>query len=341
MIKRLPEAHLQIMFVLFDHLLAVVKHKEENKMDIYNLSVCWGPTLVFFKQPCKDLVSQSADATKFIELLLTFYRDNRDHMEKFKRKQSLVKAESPFRYNSKESIHKRSTNNISDNSYEIVKKLTELIRQGVIAEQLNIEGLYKKSGSTEKITKILKKINKNRLGELDKFKTDVHDLAGALKKYLRELQEPLLPKDILQSCCGVLQLVYFRNNLVISYFPDKNFEQIQFELEKNPKKESLNCLLDHINFLLKIENNHKIPRKDMIFIWANVLNIKQDGKITQKLAQLLEILLNGSDDRNSINSINNMNFDNERLSHYDNLPSPIKTKIDVNNALMKTESTKL
>lgn len=88
-------------------------------MDIYNLSVCWAPTLVFFRQPCKDLVSQSADATKLMDLLLTFYRDNRCEMGKLlKRPMALVKSESTIRYNSKESIHKKSEWRVRENRGE-------------------------------------------------------------------------------------------------------------------------------------------------------------------------------------------------------------------------------
>lgn len=28
-----------------EHLLEVVKNKEHNKMDTYNLAVCWGPSI--------------------------------------------------------------------------------------------------------------------------------------------------------------------------------------------------------------------------------------------------------------------------------------------------------
>lgn len=66
----------------------MVKYKEENKMDTYNLSVCWGPTIIFMTEPTphmKDPMAQTADAARAFDALLTFYIDHPEELD-FSRK---------------------------------------------------------------------------------------------------------------------------------------------------------------------------------------------------------------------------------------------------------------
>lgn len=65
------------------------------------------------------------------------------------------------------------------------------------------EGLYKKTGNQVKIDKISKKLTKGKLNEIEKIKADIHDFGGALKKYINDLPEPLIPKEYFEECnCG-------------------------------------------------------------------------------------------------------------------------------------------
>lgn len=91
--------------------------------------------------------------------------------------------------------------NTSLNVDEVLKKSVELI-------ELNIgsEGLYKKSGSTEKISKIMKRMVKKKVGELERHKCDINDLTDSLKKYLREISEPLVTQECIEQVnkfCGM------------------------------------------------------------------------------------------------------------------------------------------
>lgn len=85
-LNHLPEANWETLRVLLRHLVEVTKYKEQNKMDTYNLSVCWGPTVIFATEAIdscnyKDIVTQSAEATRMFESLLLFFINNPEELE--------------------------------------------------------------------------------------------------------------------------------------------------------------------------------------------------------------------------------------------------------------------
>lgn len=84
--NHLPGANIETLRTLLKHLIEVAKYKEQNKMDTYNLSVCWGPTVIFATEAIdtsnyKDIVTQSAEATRMFESLLLFYINNPEELD--------------------------------------------------------------------------------------------------------------------------------------------------------------------------------------------------------------------------------------------------------------------
>ncbi|KAF7263291.1 hypothetical protein GWI33_003131, partial [Rhynchophorus ferrugineus] len=82
-VKYMYESNLATFRVIMRHLVEVVKHKEDNKMDAYNLAICWGPSLIFPNvtigpestiESTKDLVSLSHDATRLTDFLIGYYQ---------------------------------------------------------------------------------------------------------------------------------------------------------------------------------------------------------------------------------------------------------------------------
>lgn len=83
---------------------------------------------------------------------------------------------------------------------EFVLKAVPLIEKGI-----NLEHLYRRTGSNEKLEKIKKKIYKNRSNLSSMEKYNVHDLACALKTFFAELRTPLVSKELydrLVAACG-------------------------------------------------------------------------------------------------------------------------------------------
>lgn len=75
---------------------------------------------------------------------------------------------------------------------------------------IDTEGLFRRSGSQNVIDNIIKRVN---AGETIDFKdVDTHAIAGLLKKFLRELQEPLLTFELydeIVSFLGKSELLFF------------------------------------------------------------------------------------------------------------------------------------
>lgn len=84
-----------------------------------------------------------------------------------------------------------------DNIPPFLTKLVPLVEKGI-----RTEFIYSKTRNPDKVDKIKKKIVRNNFGSLEKYST--HDLACALKTYFMELNEPLLPMEVLEEMLRIL-----------------------------------------------------------------------------------------------------------------------------------------
>lgn len=282
LMKYLSESHLATFYVIMAHLIEVVKYKDHNKMDSYNLAICWGPSLIFansnvyntqldskvFLSSPKDIVSLSHDATRLIDFFIGYFSKYPTELEK-RPENTCEKYLSLKRPESKDSIEsgdsstksfKKSNSNLSLSVDEVIKKATEYIELN-----LSAEGLYKKPGSSEKTAKILKKLHKKKSNELDKYRNDVYDFCDALKKYLKECSEPLIDGSTVERIT-----IAFGNSQ--NYLESTTRRDVIATIEKTHKKDSLIYLLRHIGKVLNHQSIHKVPKKEIIEIWANVLN---------------------------------------------------------------------
>lgn len=100
-----------------------------------------------------------------------------------------------------------------------------------------------------------------------------------------------------------------------------------------PKKDTFTFLLKHIITVLEYEPYHKVPRSEMISIWASILNQKPIIDSDEKVCCFLRIVLEVLDEKKSdimsvplgmnnglLNDLKNHQKERDRTSKYDNVP---------------------
>ncbi|KAK9892394.1 hypothetical protein WA026_019845 [Henosepilachna vigintioctopunctata] len=288
---KLHKANYESLMCLLRHLLNIVQHKETNKMDIYNLTICWGPSLMFVPDNCLDIMTQSSNNSKVLDILLNHFKDHPKDLSnsleqidiKVRTETKYPKEMEPLKGHKKsKSLYfwlgffyyifvGSSCSNINDVVYDVVTRMVE-----VIEVNAKTEGLYKKPGSQVKIDKIVKKLAKGKLNEIEKLKADIHDLAGALRKYIHDLSEPLAPKRVFEECtCD-----------------NFNYGVVKMKLKKNidtlKRRELLTILLKHMVRVLHEEKINKTTLADMSSYWKNtIIKTNQDDKFKTKLLEML------------------------------------------------------
>ncbi|XP_050513256.1 uncharacterized protein LOC114340927 isoform X2 [Diabrotica virgifera virgifera] len=333
-LTHIPEANSETLITLIRHLIKVVEFKEQNKMDAYNLAVCWGPTIIFATDTVvatKDIVTQSSEATQLFDALLNFYINNPEELELRKKKHDFdTNRNMIHRQDSKDSIQSsdsghssknKSSSNVSlDSIDEVLRKTVELIET-----HLNSEGLYKKNGSPEKVNKIIKKMLKKKLGDLDKYKNDVYELTDALKKYLREGCDSLVTKETVE---------YVNKLCDNTQWLEHNTRQRVITVVSEIPKKDLLFLIRHITKLVKYESSHRVPRSEMLFIWSDVLNdqsriIDSEPKMTNFLKIVIDVFDETKPDliaptkgmnNGLLKDLKNLQREKDRISKYDNVP---------------------
>ncbi|XP_072394007.1 uncharacterized protein [Diabrotica undecimpunctata] len=334
-LTHIPEANSETLITLIRHLIKVVEFKEQNKMDAYNLAVCWGPTIIFATDTAvatKDIVTQSSEATQLFDALLNFYINNPEELELRKRKHDVFDTNRNMihRQDSKDSIQSsdsghssknKSSSNVSlDSIDEVLRKTIELIEN-----HLNTEGIYKKNGSPEKVNKIIKKMLKKKLGDLDKYKNDVYELTDALKKYLREGCDSLVTKETVE---------YVNKLCDNTQWLEHNTRQRVITVVSEIPKKDLLFLVRHITKLVKYESSHKVPRSEILLIWSDVLNdqlriIDSEPKMTNFLKIIIDVFDETKPDlvapakgmnNGLLKDLKNLQREKDRISKYDNVP---------------------
>lgn len=91
-----------------------------------------------------------------------------------------------------------------ENVPEFVRRVAELVE-----ENIKTVGIYRQSGDKSKIDKIKKKVGKNKLSSLEKYKNDTAELACVLKQFFKELKEPLIPQEVVEAFINNYGECYF------------------------------------------------------------------------------------------------------------------------------------
>lgn len=76
LVSKLPKSHKDTFLFVINHLLKIELYKDENRMDLHNLSVVWGPSLFWFPESCnsENLLKNSTNTVRVMELVLNTYR---------------------------------------------------------------------------------------------------------------------------------------------------------------------------------------------------------------------------------------------------------------------------
>lgn len=194
--------------------------------------------------------------------------------------------------------------NTKDNIPAFLTKLVPLVEKGI-----KTEFIYSKSRNQDKVDKIKKKIIRNNFGSLEKYST--YDLACALKTYFLELNDPLLPMEVLEDMLKILgkqkQLVFTFN--LTKFLLDvkdeiKKFRSLkrQAATAKIPHRETVEYILNHLVNVSRHEEWNKMSKRRIAEEWAPILSHNpSDQTPDPKYVQLLETLLQIYDTKAVIN----------------------------------------
>ncbi|XP_025834176.1 uncharacterized protein MAL8P1.12 isoform X2 [Agrilus planipennis] len=235
-INKMDLPHKKTFLTLLKHLVHVEKFKQDNKMDAYNISIVWGPTLIWPPETSQEnILENHTNANKIIEILLNIYRNeflsesssppfsvrnrinvnavlngNSQESAKSSRKDlqqdSSTKTSAKSKFGSMENLFKAMKKdsvsspkdakwnleslckNSKSNIPEFLQRIVPLIEKNI-----EVENIYSKQLSDEKLEKIKTKISRNKYGSLEK--NNVYELAATVKLFFSELDPPLIPPE--------------------------------------------------------------------------------------------------------------------------------------------------
>ncbi|KAF2900843.1 hypothetical protein ILUMI_05382 [Ignelater luminosus] len=145
-ISKMEKPHKRTLLTLLEHLLKVESHSEENKMDTYNISIVWGPTLIWPPDNChENILLSHTNANKVIELLLNVYK--RSNEVPYKQESSPKLSVS--KENEEES--KAARENLQHNKNALMLELSE-----------NLNYSLRKAGSKDNLMKSTDSLTKLR-----------------------------------------------------------------------------------------------------------------------------------------------------------------------------------
>lgn len=154
------------------------------------------------------------------------------------------------------------------------------------------EGIYRRSGSSTVIASLLKEFQANAWAvTLTSEKCSEHDVANTMKRFFRDLPEPLLTEEKSRYLCQIANAFADQMEKVKMY---------QAVLEQFPKVIycTLKKLLGHLHFIQSQVNKNKMSALNLASIWGPTLvhhnssEMEMNATLSNLLVQLIEFYRN-------------------------------------------------
>lgn len=143
----------------------------------------------------------------------------------------------------------------------VPKFVTEVIR--IIEEKgVNTDGIYRVNGNLSLIQKIREYVNHDRYEVLTK-EEDVHVLTGALKLFLRELSEPVIPTALNKDFMSAI----WEKNMARRI---QKFDRLLNQLPQH-NKATLVCLVNHLNKVANDGSQNRMNLHSLSIVFGPVL----------------------------------------------------------------------
>lgn len=154
------------------------------------------------------------------------------------------------------------------------------------------EGIYRRSGSSTAVAGLLKEFQKNAWAvSITPDKYSEHDVANVLKRFFRDLPEPLLTQEKSHYLCQIANSTSDNTEKV---------ELFRAILDQFPKVvySTLKKLLGHLHFIQEQVNKNKMSAINLASIWAPTLvhhdgsELEMSATICRLVVQLIELYRN-------------------------------------------------
>lgn len=152
------------------------------------------------------------------------------------------------------------------------------------------EGIYRRSGSSSKVTSLLSLLRKDAWDvQISRQEYTEYDVSTVLKRFFRDLPEPLLTASLYKYFCNVASVKCPKHDKENMY---RNY------LDKLPQVNyvTLRRLIGHLYFIHELSEKNKMPVENLSAIWAPTLmhvEGKEGMEWTKKECEVItELILN-------------------------------------------------
>lgn len=185
------------------------------------------------------------------------------------------------------------------------------------------EGIYRRAGSTTTRTTLLSKFRRDAWSvHLSPTEHSEHDVAGVLKKFFRDLPEPLIHKDLHQRLLNVLDIT----NNETRY---NEYRQI-IARESIITRNTIKKLFAHLYFLQSMASVNKMTSQNLASVWAPTL---MPGVMVDENASIPDV---------PVWSVKEILVIHDLISQYETIWKPSedekKLETDIRNVLMRVLS---
>lgn len=164
---------------------------------------------------------------------------------------------------------------VCDQERRSVPLVVELCVDEVEARGLDEEGIYRLSGRVHDVEAIRLEFDRRRVARPNLSRWDIHAVAGALKLYMRELPDPLIPHDLYAGAVSAGRIEA----------PDERLQECKRIVQalSEPRRNLLHTLARHLLRIVAAQERNRMNMRNICLVWGMVLLRPQGSLAVQNL----------------------------------------------------------